>query len=280
MSISVTFGQKWEACKLFLLNPAGAATGTINVGGVNNELLTCYAPMAESSKATRYVTARAGEKIKVTCQARLVSGTQGSVGIDFPSAGNLHVVDKVTSKEWATYQCEMIIPQTANENSVATIQIGSYGADDGTIEFLAPTVTKSNVQLGTSQALAMGMIYFDTADSNTPKINKGFSFNGIYSLSYDAGAKELTIAIPRTQRDDPEGAIDTESNPRIPVRPLFFGSVVFDNGGAGLNVQFSDYVYTTGELKARFYDATGTLIDITTLLGGGNIYFNFKAEVN
>ena len=280
MSLSINFGRRWENCKLFLLNPTGPTTGTVSVGGWENQVFTCNAPLGESAKATRFVNVSASEKITVKCHARVTSGTQGSIGIDYPTAGNLHVVTKVTSTEWQVYECTMIIPQSATSDALCQIQIGSYGSDAGMVEFTNPSVVKESVTLGAAQVLAMGQIYFDASDSNIPKVNPGFCNHGIYALSYDVASKSLSITIPQTQRDDPEGAIDTTLSLAMPTRPIFFGNVAFDNGGAGLAVQFSEYTYSTGVLKGKFYNSSGVLIDIATVLGSGNIYINFKAEVN
>jgi len=276
-SMGLSFGKYWENTKQYLLPYGATTTAAVSISG---ETLTCTAPTGESSKASRHVNVEAGEVVTFAVLARLTAGTEASIGIDYPTAGNLLASTSITSHEWQWYEVSCIIPLTAISGYNCVLQAGIFGSMEGTVEFRLPRVMKGNIQRGSTQNLAMGQIYFDTADSNTPKVNKGFSNNGIYALSYDTGAKELSITIDKVQRDDPEGTEDITASLAIPVRPSFHGDVDFDNNGYQLHVKFGSYVYTTGVVKARFYDQTNTLVDITSYLAGGNIYMYFKAEVN
>jgi len=276
-SLGLSFGRKWENTKQYLL-PFGLAPGSsVSIVG---EVLTCTSVVGESSKASRFVNVKPGEIVTFQVTARLTSGVSGSIGIDYPTAGALQAKKTITNTEWDVHEVSFIVPLTAGEDTNCVLQSGIFGSDDGTVEYILPKVTKGNCQVGSTQSLALGQIFFDTTDSNAPKINPGFCSHGIYALSYDTPSKELSITIDQTKRDDPEGAEDVTGSLVIPVRPLFFGNVAFDNGGAGLSVQFSGYTYSTGVLKAQFFDASGTLIDIATVLGGGNIFFTFEAKVN
>ncbi len=276
-SLGLSFGRKWENTKQYLLPFGATTTAAVSIAG---EVLTCTAPVGESSKASRHVNVLAGEVVTFAVMARLTAGTSGSIGIDWPEAGNNHSLTQITSDKWQWYEASFIVPITAFEDTNCILQAGIFGSDDGTVEYMLPRVMKGNIQRGTSQNLAMGQIYFDTADSNTPKINTGFSNNGIYALSYDVPTKELSITIDKLQRDDPEGTEDVTGTLAIPTRPLFTGSIDFDNNGYQLHVKFGGYTYNTGVVKARFYDQSNTLVDITTALAGGNIYLYFKAEVS
>lgn len=276
-TVGLSYGRQWESSKLYLL-PVGPVTATISVVG---ELLTCQAPVGESAKASRHINVKPGETITFQVMARLTAGTKGDLAINYPDASTPLVFHSITSSEWQMYELSCIIPVTAEEDGNCVLQSGVFGASEGTVEFMLPRVSKGNCLTGSSQNMAMGQIYFDGDDSKLPKINVGFANNGIYDLSYDIPSKTLSITLDKTKREDPEGAVDTTSSLVIPVRPLFFGNVTFDNGGAGLTVQFSGYDFTTGIVEAMFFNGAGTLIDIETLVSAGNnIFFNFKAEVN
>lgn len=271
MSIDLTYGAKWESCKLYTDGTTGTPTNSIS-----GDTLTCQSVFLDSAKATKHVQVRAGEVVKLTVWARIVAGTDAGIAIDYPTGGTLRTIQKIESKEWHEYSVSAFIPANAPEDSYCLFQIGVFGRYDGTAEFKSPRIEKLKSLIGTTQTLAMALIYFDSVD-NLPKINTGFAHHGVYSLSYDALIKELTIEIPKTKRLDPE-VIGGDT--RLPLLPLFFGNTTADNNGSFINVKYDTYDFATGTLKAKFYNSSGTLVDIQAQLGAGSIYFNFKAEVN
>lgn len=273
MSLDLSFGRKWENSKTKLL-PEGNAPGSSV--SVSDEKLTCTSVVGESAKKTKYINVRAGETIRLTVVARVLSqGDNASIAIDFPSPGNLLTSKTINSTEWQSYEISAVVPVSAVDGDYVSLQIGLFGDDEGTAEFYCPTVGKDYSQLGTTQTLACAQIFFDTTAGNAARINQGFSNHGIYSLLYNSINKELYLNIDKTPRDDPETSPET-----IPTRPLFFTQMAFDNSGPQVRALVSDYNYLTGDLTIRFYDNSGVLVDITTLLGAGNIFFNFKAEVS
>tara|TARA_R110002153_G_scaffold264221_1_gene425995 strand:+ start:35 stop:2380 length:2346 start_codon:yes stop_codon:yes gene_type:complete len=276
-SLGLSFGKNWEGTKQYLLPHLATTGSSVSISG---EVLTCTSIVGESSKASRHINVQAGEVITFAVLARLISGNSAGIAIDYPRSGITQTITPIFSNEWQWYEASAIIPITAVDDTNCVLQAGVFGSMNGTAEFMLPRVMKGNIQRGASQNLAMGQIYFDTADNNIPKINPGFVNNGIYALSYNVPTKELSITIDRLIRNDPEGAIDVTATLAIPTRPLFFGNVTFDNNGEQLSVKFSEYAYNTGVLKARFYDQSNTLVDITPFLSDGNIFINFKAEVN
>lgn len=270
MSLDLTYSRQWEDAKTKLL-PQGATVSSSLV--VVDEVMTATSVVGESAKKTKYIQARAGEKVTFSVLARVTSvGGTGAIAIDYPTPGDLLSMQRITSTDWQEYSISASIPLTAPVNGYVSLQAGLFNSDAGTVEFTCPKVTKGNSQIGASQSIAKALLYFDITD-RLPKINKGFVHHGIYSLYYDVPTKTLTITTDTTTRDDQEAGSE-----RLPLFPIITGAMTFDNIGASLTIKYGGYNNVTGEFFAKFYNASGALVDMSTIASAGSMYFTVKVE--
>tara|TARA_R110002020_G_scaffold131052_1_gene293043 strand:- start:1154 stop:1960 length:807 start_codon:yes stop_codon:yes gene_type:complete len=268
MSVDLSFGRQWENAKPKLFPPGHTGSSVTVVG----ELLTCTSVVGESAKMTKYTPVRAGETVAFTVLARVVNeGDTGSIAIDYPQPGNLLTMRTIDSTEFEEYTISANIDLAAPEDSIAVFQIGLFSKDQGTVEYILPKIAKDNSQLGSAQSLASGLLYFDQAD-NLPKINNGFCNHGIYDLSFAANV--LTVTIDKSQRVDPEAGSE-----RIPVLPIITVQMTLGGQGSLLTAQAGNYDNTTGEFEIQFFNSAGAVVNPTSYLGSGNIFFTVKAEV-
>lgn len=267
MSLDLSYGRKWENAKTKLL-PIGHVASSVTV---TDELLSCTSVVGESAKKSKYIQVRAGDTVTLSVMARVVNpGDTASIAIDFPTPGSLITKRAINSTEWQEYTISANIDVSAPVNSIAVFQIGLFGSDSGTAEFMLPKISKNNSQIGSTQSLAIGLLYFDSLD-NLPKINDGFSNHGIYNLVYAANV--LTVTTDTSQRLDPE-----DPSERIPVLPIITVQMTLGGQGNLLTAQAGNYDYTTGEFEIQFFSTAGLLVDPTAFLGSGNIFFTVKVE--
>lgn len=275
MSLDLLIGDDWGSFFTYVLPSPGAIGSSVNI---SNKKLTCISVVGESAKATKHVPVRPGERLTVSCLARITSSDpddSASIAIDSPAAGNQLSQMTIRGGEWREYSVSAVVPKTFPEDSYAAFQFGIFGSATGTVEMIQPRISKGNAAIGVTQCVARGFLFFDKADS-LPKINQGFSNAGIKSLSY-AGS-ELSVTIDKSKINDTDP--NEQGTIRIPIRPTFEGTTSFDANGATIAcIKWGQYNRKTGIVKGRFYDFSGALVDMTTILGAGNIFFTFKAEV-
>ena len=268
MSLDINFGRKWESSKTKLLPEGGTVASSVTV---SDALLTCVSVVGESAKKSKYIQVKGGDTVRLAVKARVINpGDTGSIAIDHPKPGNLLTSLTINSTDWQEYTISANIPVSAPVDSIATAQIGLFGSDSGTVEFQEPKLSKASSQVGAVQTLAMGLIYFDSLD-NLPKINDGFSNHGIYNLSYAANV--LTVTTDTSQRLDPEAPSE-----RIPVLPIITVQMTLGGQGNLLTAQAGNYDFSTGEFEIQFFSTAGLLVDPTSFLGSGNIFFTVKVE--
>jgi hypothetical protein len=228
------------------LSGDGAETATAEVLSLSSGVGT------GSAKRTKRVKLSPGERVRFSCLARRISGsdaTSGELSIDWPADGtSLRNRVRVTSSDWQDYSIEYAAPFTADDDDYAALNVGVFTSDGGQVEYAFPRIAVEGTKYGAARVFCAGMIFMDLG---TPSVSSSFIMFGIRSVVYDAATKTLTVTM------DPG-----VSGGGTQASPLFFTQVTPD-ASAQIYAKAGIFDRTNGTLIVKFTSTvTGAFVDV------------------
>lgn len=242
---------------------------TVSAGGVislTNKVATISAPSGESTRIDKHILADAGCSVRCRVFARAVSGSGGSLTIDYLPIDRGGDAIRITSTEWREYTASFTVPLNVPDNQRITFGMGKFAADaTGSAMFHSPRFEVMQTMLGAPRILGRGLIRLA---AGVPSLSLAHQQDGIDALSYDAATATLSI----TMRQNNGAALH--------LSPLLFPVMTDENttaAGRLTEARPIDYDPTTGIATIRFINgSTGAIQDVTGL---GTVSLNFQAQI-
>lgn len=196
----------------------------------------------------KYIPAIPGEKVTLTCLARVVSGssgTYGRLGIDYPNSGQLKNSVEIDSTSWKEYSVSFTVPHTAAYNSLVHFVVGTWTALGGEVEVTSPRISVEN---GTYSAFpkVIGACLVKL-QSGVAEINPNFARIGVESVSYSSSTKQLTVQLARGT----ENLVNTG--------PIVYANLTHDAGWEYV-AKAGSYNRPSANFTIEFFDMTAATV--------------------
>lgn len=183
-------------------------TGTITVQDSGKSVLIS-SPAGSSARSRYYTNAMAGELLTFTVMARnMPDGLDGYAGIwiDIP-INSVKNVQQVKSSDLQVYTVQAVVPHHLIGPQKVAFGVGSYGALDGSAEFINPVITRSG-----SHVVMEGMLQFN--DGGGWELRDDYLNFNVGTITWNDSDKTVLIK--------PSIAFDFNVSGEIQYRPLLF----------------------------------------------------------
>ena len=168
-----------------------SGTGSVTVTGDNGYSVVIESPVGSSARKRYYTVGYPGEKVTFTCLARNIpkDGLNGFAGmwIDIPE-GTLQNVQLIESLDLKSYTVSAVVPVSFARPQIIAFGVGSFGALDGSAEFIHPIITRQGGGL-----VMTGFFECPETIGDLPFLREDYYNFGVGDITWDDTLKTVKI---------------------------------------------------------------------------------------